>query len=310
MIVSKRHHSWSRYEWKQAINIKVDQATIEFPTGRWKLEELTYRAKLKHKTFNYLKQNFSTQKQSNKKKFILWKDDARHYAIRDGIRRDLAALRYLTRPSVAALHSVFFNMLSQDIVPFQIPISDILHNLRHLGLYVCALTDDHGQRYERDPILPEYAASPNNLHARQLTRMAEPAPNPEPSTINSRNILDLDALDFPPSFCLWSLHFGGVSIPWRKLLSLIGQSRETIRYIDMSLVKLNSGTWKQVLLPFCSLSRLLDFHIDQCGYPAGSPLVPYLLPDTYGAGEAPANIEALSSFDLAVPKVGGSYTGK
>lgn len=145
--------------------------------------------------------------------------------------------------------------------------------------------------------MPEYAALPDSTYAHHLLRMVELAPNLKSLAIYSRNILDLDELDFPPSLRLRSLFLIGVSISSRKLLSLVEQSRETIRYIDLTLVKLNSGKCHERLMPLCSLSRLLYFRTDDGGYSltgASSHMAHQFIPDP----ECSEKIETLSRLDL------------
>jgi hypothetical protein len=48
------------------------------------------------------------------------------------------------------------------------------------------------------------------------------------------------------------------------LSSLVDQCRETIRYIDLWHVTLNSGTWERVLS--CNLPHLVHFSISHSGY--------------------------------------------
>jgi hypothetical protein len=63
-----------------------------------------------------------------------------------------------------------------------------------------------------------------------------------------------------------------------------------MKYIEFWLVKLNSGTWEQVLLEMCELPRLLDINIDSVGYSltgSSSDLATRLLPSP----DCPTNIE-------------------
>lgn len=214
-----------------------------------------------------------------------------------------SVLRYVPLPSLTELEVKF--PITHDFGRFfpnhpsslQIPIGDIMKRLRHLGLYVCAYTNQRDQRFWRKPILPEYAALPNDTYAFQLFRMVELAPNLKSLAMHSVNILDIDVLAFQSSPSLRSLYLGGVSISSNVLLLLLNQSAKKIKYINFWLVKLKSGTWQQVLLHMCTLPLLLDINIDYSGYsPTGS--------SSHLAGRLPPspeyrpNIETENSFDL------------
>lgn len=215
----------------------------------------------------------------------------------------IAAFRYVPLPNLEELvihfpitHNFrqFFPLKTSAL---QIPIINILQQLRHLELYVCAYTNRHHQRYWATPILPENAALPNETHASYLFRMIEPAINVRSLSIRSLDILNLDPVKFSPSLRLWSLSLSSVSISAHKLLSLVDQSRESVRYIDLQLVKLNSGTWHHVLLEMSKLPRLIDFAIDSSGYSLtglSSHLVPGLLPEP----DDPSNIETYETLDI------------
>lgn len=183
----------------------------------------------------------------------------------------------------------------------QIPIEDVTQSLRHLGLYSCEYTNTRDQRYWLKPVSPENAALPNNVYATRMLRMIEIAPNLQSLAIHSLDVLDIDFLAFPSSLCLRCLDLGGVSISCNNLLSLINQSIHSIRYINFSLVKLNSGTWRQVLVRMCQLPYLLDIIIDASGYSltgTSSDLALGLLPER----DCPQDIETIDSFD--VPALG------
>jgi hypothetical protein len=215
-----------------------------------------------------------------------------------------SVLRYVPLPNLKELEINF--PITHDFGRFfpnypsslQIPIRDIVHRLRHLGLYVCAYTDQRDQRFWLKPILPENAALPNDHFASRVFRIVEIAPNLESLAIHSVNILDIDFLTFPSSLCLRSLQLGGVSISSITLLFfLLNQFAKRIRYIDFWFVKLKSGTWQQVLLHMCKLPLLLDINFDYVGYsPTGSSshLASIRDPDPH----CPLNIETEHSFDL------------
>lgn len=179
----------------------------------------------------------------------------------------------------------------------QIPIKDVTQTLRHLGVYSCEYTDQQEQRYWLQPVLPEYAALPNHTYATRMFGMIEIAPNLQSLAIQSCNILDIDFVAFPSSLCLRSLDLGGVSVSCNNLLSLIDQSSERMSFLNFSIVKLNSGTWRQILVRMCQLPHLLDVNIDHSGYSltgTSSDLALTILPEP----DRPQNIETEDFPDL------------
>lgn len=117
-----------------------------------------------------------------------------------------------------------------------------------------------------EPVLPEYASLPNNTYASRLFRIIEIAPNLRSLALHSLDILDIDFLAFPFSFCLGDLFLGGVSVSIQDLLSLINQYSERMSCVNFSRVEINSGIWLRVLLRMCQLPCLLDVNIDYSGY--------------------------------------------
>ncbi|QKX58607.1 uncharacterized protein TRUGW13939_05732 [Talaromyces rugulosus] len=179
----------------------------------------------------------------------------------------------------------------------QIPITDVIQRLRRLELAVCAYTDHRHQRYWRKPISPEYAALPNEDHASYLFKMIEPAINLTSLSIRGLDIIDLDTVKFSPSLRLRFLTLSCVSISAQNLLSLMVQSRQSLRVIGLELVKLNTETWHHVLLEMSKFPQLVDFHIDSSGYSltgSSSHFVPGLLPEP----DDPSAIETRERHDI------------
>lgn len=218
-----------------------------------------------------------------------------------------STLRYVPLPNLRELELRF--PITYDFGRFfptqttsvRIPVEDVTQGLRHLGVYSCEYTDQRDQRYWLKPVLPEYAALPNNMYATRMLRMIEIAPNLQSFAIHSRDILDIDFLAFPPSLRLRCLDLAGVSVSCNNLLALIKQSIQRISYINFSLVKLNSGTWREVLVQMCQLPCLLDINIEGSGYSltgTSSDIALRLLPEP----DRPQDIETMDSFD--VPALG------
>lgn len=146
--------------------------------------------------------------------------------------------------------------------------------------------------------MPEYAALPNETYAPFLFKLIEPAINLRSLSIRSADILNLDPIKFSPSLRLRILYLSGVSISAHDLLSLVVQSRESLRTITLVVVKLNTKTWHHVLLEISKLPQLIDFHIDSSGYSStglSSHLAPGLglLPEP----DNPSAIETLGHND-------------
>lgn len=184
-----------------------------------------------------------------------------------------AALRYVPLPSLTELEVElpvtysFGRFFPSETNSLRIPIEDVLRRLRHLGLSITNFTsEEEAQKLLFIQVKPENAAYPNELHASHFFRMVELAPNLESLQIRTTDPLDLDHIKFPPSLRLRSLDLCKLSISARTLASLVDQCRETIRYIDLGVVTLNSGTWEHVLSQMCNLPHLVHFSIDYSGY--------------------------------------------
>jgi hypothetical protein len=198
---------------------------------------------------------------------------------RSYINTIVMTLRYVSLPNLTELDIQFplchdFGLFfpSKGSSAVQIPITNILRQLRRLELKVCVYTGFRHQRYwQHDPILPEHAALPNENHASCLYQMLEPAINLTSVSISSEDILNLDPVNFSSSIQLRSLSLTGISISAHNLLALIAQSRERLEYIFLDLVQLNSETWHKVLLEISKLPRLVNFRVESGGYsPTGS----------------------------------------
>ncbi|KAJ0413041.1 hypothetical protein BJY00DRAFT_306601 [Aspergillus carlsbadensis] len=195
------------------------------------------------------------------------------------IRAIITALRYVVLPRLEGLE--LFLPIAHDFrfffpshcTPLQIPMEDILRGLKYLALHVTAYTTEDGQRYWVTPVLPAHAALPNDIHAAQLLRLVELAPNLSALQIRSTDILPFHPIHFSPSLRLTSLCLARVVITLDHFHALTTQCREHLRHIELSLVKLHSGgTWHALLTHLAAqLPRLVDVVIDSCGYPATGP---------------------------------------
>lgn len=215
----------------------------------------------------------------------------------------VAALRYVPLPNLTELEISFpithdFGKLFNDKAsPTRVPIEHVLGSLRHLSLSVTEYTDIIGQRYWRTPVSSANAALPNESYTIYLSRLVQAAVNLDSLAISSTDILNLDNIEFASSLRLRSLCLSSVSISSFRLTSLIEQCEDTVKRIHLNLVKLNSGTWRDVLMQMCKLPRLHFFFIESVGYSltgSSSDLATRLLPQP----DDPDDIETHDSFDL------------
>jgi hypothetical protein len=215
----------------------------------------------------------------------------------------VAALHYVPLLNLTELEVTFpithdFGQLfCSNTNSLRIPIERVLRGLRHLGLYVSEYTNLRGQRYGSTPVSPENAALPNEIYATHLFRLVELSVNLNSLAIGSTDLLSLDNIQFGRSLRLKSLYLSGVALSSHTLLSLVEQSNESIRSVQLWLVKLNSGTWQHILSQMSKLPHLLDFVIDSSGYSltgTSSNLATHLLPPP----DDPEDIETLNFLDV------------
>jgi hypothetical protein len=211
------------------------------------------------------------------------------------------ALLYVPLPNLVELELCFpithnfRHLFPAGASPLRTPIENILRPLRHLGLFVREYTGTQDQRYYREPVLPEYAALPTDTNSFHLFKMVELATNLESLAIGSTDYLSFDPEPLSQNR-LRCLYLNCVSISSDSLLAFIDQSKESIRYIELWQVKMDSGTWQHVLLELCGLPRLLDFVIKSSGYSftgSSSHLAPGLLPPP----DDPQDIETYNYLD-------------
>lgn len=184
----------------------------------------------------------------------------------------VAALRYVPLPNLTELEISFpithdfGELFSDKASPIRVPIERVLGSLRHLHLSVTEYTSVIGQRFWRTPISPANAALPNESYMIYLSRLVEAAVNLDSLSIGSTNILNLDNIEFASSLRLKSLRLRSVSISPLRLTSLVEQCKDTVKHIELDFVKLNSGTWQDVLMQMCKLPHLHYFFVESVGY--------------------------------------------
>ncbi|OKO89697.1 hypothetical protein PENSUB_13763 [Penicillium subrubescens] len=126
--------------------------------------------------------------------------------------------------------------------------------------------------------------------------MVELATNLEFLTIGSTDYLRFDPEPLSQNRPRY-LYLNSVSISSDGLIAFINQSKESIRYIELRHIKLDSGTWQHVLLELCRLPHLLDFAIKSSGYSStgsSSHPAPGLLPPIHH----PEDIETYNDLDF------------
>ncbi|KAI9643784.1 hypothetical protein NHQ30_007134 [Ciborinia camelliae] len=184
--------------------------------------------------------------------------------IKSLINTFVMGLRYVPLVNLTELEVTFqttddFKQFFSKASSLRIPIEHVLQNLRHL-VYQSETTIFAGRCSIGD------FRFPNDKHANYLSRLVELATNLDSLTIRCTDIVNLDTIRFPCTMHLESLCLSSVAIPSEKFLALIEQSKESIRIVELWLVKLNSGTWQDILLPMSELLHLIDFQIESSGY--------------------------------------------
>ncbi|KAJ5660184.1 hypothetical protein N7507_006635 [Penicillium longicatenatum] len=160
----------------------------------------------------------------------------------------------------------FGKLFPAETSSLRTPIESILRRLRYLGLYVRDYTGTQDQRYDKQSVLPEHAALPNNAHSAHLFKIVKLATDLESLAIASSDYLTFDDPELLSQNRLRCLKLKSLSISSDGLLALVFQSRETMRYISLFQVQLSSGTWQHVLSELYHLPHLLQFSIKSCGY--------------------------------------------
>ncbi|MBE3045285.1 hypothetical protein IMZ48_22580 [Candidatus Bathyarchaeota archaeon] len=214
-----------------------------------------------------------------------------------------SALRYVPLPNLTELEIRFplahdFGKLFDDdeASTARVPIEHVLKPLRHLTLSVTEWTDYIGQRHWPTNVSAENAALPNDRYAFHLSRLVQAAVNLESLAIFSTDNLKLDNFKFASPLRLRTLCLLSMSISSPKLVSLLQQCKDTIKHVDFTLVKLNSGKWQDLFVGFCKIPNLHFFAVHAVGYSetgSSSHLAECLLPEP----DDPRDIETRNSRD-------------
>ena len=109
-------------------------------------------------------------------------------------------------------------------------------------------------------------AYPNEAFAPGFFKFIDFANNVKTLRINATHVLDMDLLN-TGRFCnLRILELKNLKVSWDRLVAVVENNVETLHAIGLEGIQLKSGTWKALLLKFCSLP-LLDYYVmDLCSY--------------------------------------------
>ena len=175
------------------------------------------------------------------------------------------------------------------------PFQDLLATLNHLNIDINDNSGPGGQHWMLKPKSGAQKAYPNEKFAPGFFKFIEVANNVETLRIRVTHVLDMDLLN-TARFCkLRILELRNLKVSWDSFVAVVDNNTETLRAIDLDGIQLKSGTWKALLLKFCSLPRLDYFAMDACSYSTDG-LSAWLVP--VAAAEMDTAIETRSIFDF------------
>ena len=181
------------------------------------------------------------------------------------------------------------------ILTLPTPFQDLLTTLSHLDINVGDNSGPGGQHWMLKPKSGAQKAYPNEKFAPGFFAFIEIANNVETLRIRATHVLDMDLLN-TARFCkLRSLELRNIKAHWGSLVAVVENNTETLRAIDLDGVELKSGTWKALLLKFCSLPQLNYFAMDACRYSTDG-LSEWMVPAA--AAEMDSAIETRSILDF------------
>lgn len=168
--------------------------------------------------------------------------------IKGSIDSMLMSLCYVPLPNLTELElqlpmtNDFAPLFAENISALRIPIEQTLNRLHHIGLHVYAQTNQHS-------------------YVTYLLRIVELSINLTSLSLSSTNYLSIDRLKLGSTVRLRSLSLRKVKISSRSLINIIEQCNESLQYIEFRNVKIESGTWREILSAMDSLLYLYDFDI-------------------------------------------------
>ncbi|KAH6975008.1 hypothetical protein BKA56DRAFT_589903 [Ilyonectria sp. MPI-CAGE-AT-0026] len=163
----------------------------------------------------------------------------------------------------------------------------LFQQLKYLKL-CCGLSTDDGEgiefRYRQ----------PNGEYRKNIRQILALAPNIQSLKVEGSDSLMLDQPELSP-LRLRSLSLNSMSIPGNALAALVQQST-ALTNVVLRGVYLESGTWKEILLPM-SQSPIISFFIQTCGYEAKGESGIFR-PEDPGSRPGDAYIETTEEDDL------------
>ncbi|CAP86434.1 hypothetical protein PCH_Pc20g11050 [Penicillium rubens Wisconsin 54-1255] len=145
----------------------------------------------------------------------------------------------------------FAPLFAENISTLRIPIEQTLSRLQYLGLHV-------------------YAQTNQQSCAAHLLRIVELSTNLTSLSLSSTNYLSIDRLELGSQVCLRFLSLHKLRISSRSLVNIIEQCSESMHYIELKHLKIESGSWTEILSAMDDLPYLYDFDISVGETPIGS----------------------------------------
>ena len=145
-------------------------------------------------------------------------------------------------------------------------VEDLLATLSHLDVTIGDNSGQGGQHWMSKPRSDTQKAYPNEAFAPAFFKFIESANNVKSLRINATHVLDMDLLD-TGRFCNFRiLELKNLKVSWNRLVAVVENNTETLHAIGLEGIQLKSGTWKALLLEFCSLPQLDYYVMDLCSY--------------------------------------------
>ncbi|KAJ5835936.1 hypothetical protein N7447_001962 [Penicillium robsamsonii] len=160
----------------------------------------------------------------------------------------LMSLCYVPLPNLTELElqlpmtNDFAPLFAENISTLRIPIEQTLSRLHYLGLHV-------------------YAQTNQQSCAAHLLNIVKLSTSLTSLSLSSTNYLSIDRLKLGSTVRLRFLSLHKVKISSRNLVNIIEQCSESMQYIELRHVKLEAGTWREILSAIDSLPHLYDFDI-------------------------------------------------
>lgn len=133
-----------------------------------------------------------------------------------------------------------------------------------------AISDASGgpgsQRYNSLPESDDHREFPNRQYQAAFWRFVQLTTAPKTLSVSCTHILNLGLLPKIGTKFLQELCLRRVEVPLSLLEGLVGGDIVGLRAVEFWAVELTSGRWCDVLLKFCELPKLINFHMDSCGY--------------------------------------------